>query len=295
MIDYKKIIKTEEARFKILKMLEFIPDKLMLEIQYRIKCFRKLNLKNPERFSEKIQWYKLYYRNPLMNKCVDKYMVREYLEEKGYGQYLVKLYGCWKNVDEIDFNKLPNEFILKVTNGSGTNIIINNKNNINVEIIKRQLNVWLNRSHISPGREWAYNLSTPVIIAEELLKNEKGELPDYKFLCFNGKVVNVIYDYNRFNGHKRIIFDEDWNDTGVYADDAIYEVNVIKKPIHYDEMKKISEKLSEDFPMVRVDLYNIQGKIYFGELTFYPWSGYMNFSPDEFDYKLGEKLKLERY
>lgn len=292
-MNYKRIIKSQKVRFKILKLLNFIPDNIMLKIQYKIKTGRSLNLKNPKRYTEKIQKYKIYYRNPILIECVDKYNVRKFVKEKGLSNILNELYGVYDSTDKIDFDKLPNEFILKTTNGSETNIICNDKSKLNIEDTKKKLDFFLNRETINAGREWAYNNVKPLIICEKLLKpSNNADLMDYKFICFRGKVECIIVDSDRFTDHKRNFYDINWNKIEVESDCKNIEKE-IKKPKELRKMIKIVEILSKDFPHVRVDLYNFDEKIIFGELTFYPWSGYVNFKPDEFDYKLGKNFNLK--
>ncbi len=291
---YKKLIPSRKIRFKIIKMLGFIPDKPMLELQYYIKHKRKLNLKNPKRYTEKIQWYKLYYRDPVMCQCVDKYGVREYIKSKGMEDILNTLYGVYDSFDEIDFSKLPDKFVMKTTNGSGTNFICKDKSTIDYVKLKEQFGNFFNQSSTSAGREWVYKAGDAKIIVEQLLEDPKssdGSISDYKFLCFGGKPEYVVYDVDRFVNHKRNIYDTNWNDLHIESDCKCCD-REIEKPEKLDEMLEIAEKLSKDFPAVRVDLYCIEGKIYFGELTFFPWSGYVQYTPDSFDFELGEKFVL---
>ncbi len=294
-MDYKKIIKNQNIRFKILKFLNFIPDKTMVKLQYRIKTGRKLNLKNPQRYTEKLQWYKLNYRNPLMTKCADKYTVREYIESKGLGHILNELYGVYDNVNEIDFDKLPNKFVLKTTNDSDTNIFCKDKANSDLEEIKKKMNKKIKeRTQIPLAREWAYNNSKRRIICEKLLEDKgtkDNSINDYKFLCFKGKPEFIVYDIDRYIGHKRNFYDTSWKYLNISSDCPNFG-DIVEKPEKLKEMLEIAKILSEDFPAVRVDLYCIQNKIYFGELTFYPWSGYVKFEPDEFDFILGKKFKI---
>ena len=293
-MDYKKIIKNQKVRFRILKLLDFIPDKTMVKLQYRIKMGRKLNLKNhPQRYTEKIQWYKLNYRNPLMTKCADKYTVREYVESKGLEYILNELYGVYDSVDEIDFDKLPNKFVLKTTNDSHTNIFCEDKSKADINQIKEKLNSFMKeRNNISPGREWAYDNSKRRIICEKYLDFPK-KMIDYKFYCFNGKVeyLNIIKDREESDINWGM-FDLTFKLLPVCRKGQNKISDKIERPENFDEMIKIAEILSKDFPHVRVDLYNIKGKIYFGELTFYPASGYEKFQPDEFDFELGEKFDI---
>ena len=197
MDEYKKLFKNKETRLKILKLLSFVPDKLMIKIQYKIKLGRKLNLKNPKRYTEKLQWYKLNYRNPLMTKCADKYEVREYIKSKGLENILNELYGVYDNPEEIDFNKLPNKFVLKTNHSSGTNIFCYNKSELDINSTKKQLDSWIKQKY-QAGREWSYKNIKPKIICEKLLeRDENNDLPDYKFFCFNGKVfcLYTMIDY----------------------------------------------------------------------------------------------------
>ena len=294
MNGYKKIISSQKMRFAILRMLKFVPDKAMIKLQYRIKLKRKLNLKDPKRYTEKIQWYKLYYRNPVMMECVDKYGVRKYIEKKGLGNILNQLYQVVDRPEEINFDQLPDKFVIKTTNGSGTNILVKDKKTLNIAETKKKLNDFLNMAEASAGREWAYGGSSKKIIVEELLEDNSNKdkgISDYKFLCFNGKPVYVVYDKDRFSDHKRNFYDVNWNYVKVDSDCPCFEDSV-KKPENYEKMVEIASVLSRDFPAVRVDLYNIEGKIYFGELTFYPWSGYVQYTPDSFDFELGKYFDL---
>lgn len=293
---YKNILKDRDFRLKILQLLSFIPDKIMIKIQYRIKLGRKLNLKNPERFTEKIQWYKLNYRNPLMTKCVDKYEVREYVKSKNLEYILNEIYGVYNSVDEIDFDKLPDKFVIKTTNGGGGNgvIICNEKRNLDINEIKESLNKVLKSKTSEFGREWAYKNMKPRIIVEKLLidnKNKNGEIADYRFFCFDGKPEYILYGIGDHDNRKINFYDTKWNKLDLVTEQENTEYQVIK-PKKFDEMLRIAQILSKDFPEVRVDLYYINDNIYFGELTFYHQSGYARFNPDSFDYILGKKFDL---
>lgn len=294
-MDYKKIIKNQELRINILRFTKIIPDKIMIKIQYKIATGRNLNLKRPQRFTEKLQWYKLYYRDNLMTKCADKYAVREYIEKKGYKDILIPILGVYDNANEINFDKLPNKFVMKTTNGSHTNLFCENKSKLNKEHAKDKLNKWLNRDTISPGREWAYHGIKPKIICEEYLeKDNNNDLIDYKFFCFNGKVYCLYVIIERFlkSGIKLGIYDRDFKKLNCRREDISPIEKEIYKPKNYEKMLRIAEDLAKDFPHVRVDLYNIDGKILFGELTFYDGSGYKGFIPDKFDYELGKQFKI---
>lgn len=293
-MSYKKIITNQENRFKILDLLRWVPDKIMLGVQYRIKLGRKLNLENPERYTEKIQWYKINYRTDLMTQCSDKYSVREYVKSKGLESTLNKLYAVYDSIDDVDLDMLPEKFVMKTTNGSGTNYFCTDKAKFDMEKVNKEIKSWLKRNIYAAGREWSYKNGKPRIIVEEYLEDNDNSfdgINDYKFLCFNGKPRYVVLDVDRHIGHKRNIYDVDWNYIDVSTDHENFG-DVVKRPEGYEEMVKVARVLSEDFPFVRVDLYYVNKRVYFGELTFYPWTGYVQFDPDEFDYILGKEFIL---
>jgi hypothetical protein len=292
----KNIIKNKKLRIKILNFFRFIPDKLMIKIQYRLKTGRKLNLTKPERYTEKLQWYKLYYRDHLLTKCSDKFEVRSYVTEKGLDKYLTKLFGVYDKFEEIDFKILPNSFAIKYTNGSGSNIFVKNKSTANLEEIKNIIIKWTKIRKTDYGREWCYYNVKPRIIIEELIeRDENNDIPDYKFFCFNGKVkfLYTMVDYVDNHKNGRCSFFTPEFEKLPYRRSEFKEINrTVSKPVNFEKMIEIAEVLSKDFPHVRVDLYNIKGRILFGELTFYNASGYTVFSPDEFDFILGKEFDL---
>lgn len=299
-LDYKKIIKTPAARKMILDALSFVPDRIMLPIQYRMKLGRKPNLEKPQRFTEKLQWYKMNYRDPRMHQCVDKYLVREYVKEKGLEEILIPLIAHYDSVEEVDWDTLPNQFVMKTTHGGGgLNVLVcSDKTKIDPNEVKNKLSFEKKPvAENSLGREWAYYGLMPGLVVEELLINEenpKAGMNDYKIFCYNGKPKYIVVDVDRYIGHKRNFYDTDWNNLHIGSDCPASDRD-IPKPAGFERMMEIAAKLSEGFPYVRVDLYNNGGRIYFGELTFYPWSGYVQFTPDEFDFKLGEEFELADY
>lgn len=294
-MEFKKIIKNEDLRYWLSGLLDFIPDKWMVKFMYRFKVGRKLNLDNPKRFSEKIQWYKLNYRNPLMKICTDKLLVREFVAEKGYSEILNEILGIYNTPEEIDFTSLPDRFVIKMTSGSGGNIIINDKNNIDTNLIEKKLNKWLKDRPANVSGEWAYNKESKIIIEKMLPLDASNELIDYKIFCFNGK-AEYLYLYTssfyKQQRKERNFFDLDFNKLPYQRVDYPTINKEIKKPKNFDKMVRIAEKLSEEFPHVRIDLFNINGEVIFGEMTFYHASGFVKYSPDEFDYVLGDKFKL---
>ena len=294
---YKKIIRNQALRFRILSMLRFVPDKPMLKLQYRIKCGRPLNLADPQRYTEKMQWYKLFYRDPLMRRCADKFQVRGYLEEKGYGYLLNELYAVFERPEDISLDLLPEAFVLKVSNGSSTNLLCPNKADLDLTKVKKQFREFLIQSNSNAGCEWVYNDGKPVIIAERYLTDPEqanGSLRDYKILCFSGKPEYIIcVDGRHTDRYCHVVYDTAWKKQQVVIGESSADADY-PRPVNLDQMLAIAEDLSKDFPAARIDLYSIAGKLYFGEITFFPWSGFMHFRPDSFDAILGEKFRLPK-
>lgn len=297
MDEYKKILKNKKLRYGILSCLKFIPDQLMLKLQYLIKFKRKLDLKHPKRFTEKIQWYKLYYKNDNMPQCSDKYLVREYIKSKGLEYILVDLYAVFDRPEDIKLDRLPEKFVMKLSNGSGTNLLCRDKSQLIEEEIIREFKSFVFKVKANLGREWPYMKVQSKIVVERLLEDEtyiNNAVNDYKIFCYNGKPEYVICISNRYSVRcNHLVYDTDWNKIRVASEDARIDED-IPKPDNLGEMLEIAAKLSEDFPFARIDLYSLSGKVYFGEITFYPWSGYMEFEPDDFDFVLGEKFNLRR-
>lgn len=254
-----------------------------------------LNLDNPKTFSEKQQWYKLNSKNPLMQICADKYAVREYLQKKNYGHLLNELLGVYDNVDNINLEELPQQFVIKGAHGSGFNIIVKDKTQLNWKQTKMVLNSWLHQHIAWSGREWVYQDMPRRIIVEKYLEDETGELRDYKFFCFNGKPQFMQLEVGRYTKHNtRNFYDMDWN-LMPFGKELPHNPDIqIDKPEMFEEMKKIAEDLCQPFQFVRVDLYQVCGKIYFGELTFFPAGGAPDFVPAEYDTIVGNIWKLEK-
>lgn len=281
-------------------MLNWVPDRIMVPLQYRIHTGRKLNLKNPTRFTEKLQLYKLKYRNPMMLRCTDKFEVRKVVEEIGFGDILIPLIGVYDKISEIDYYSLPNEFVAKTTDGGGGNqvLVCRNKNGLGRELFYNLLTEWIKAPKgKNAGREWAYeNGYLRRIIIEQLIKVEnQKDIPDYKFFCFNGKPYYCQLIDNRSTTETIDFYDMDWVHQDFVGLNPLCKNsgNIVPKPVNFDQLKTIASKLAGDYPFVRVDLYNANGKIYFGELTFYPASGFGRFTPDNWDEKLGQLLDIE--
>ena len=283
---YKSIIRSREARLKLLKLLNFVPDSWMVRYQYRIKTGRRLNLQQPTRYTEKIQWYKLYYRDPLMIQCSDKAAVREYVQSKGFEHILNDCYGIYKDVDELDFNSFPGAFVLKFNNGSGVNHFVHDRSKVKEDEVKSLLAKSIRGSNVKSGREWGYFDIQPRILVEKLLeRDENNDIPDYKFFCFGGRVAYLYVMKNYVDDHnlgRCSFFTREFQKLPFRRSEYLPIEDEVEKPENFDQMISIAESLALDFPHVRVDLYNMRGKIVFGELTFYPASGYSVFYPDEF-------------
>ena len=282
--DRKTIIKIQS-----LKETEY-PE--YLKSLYRSKTGKELNLDNPERFTEKIQWRKLYDRNPIYSELSDKYLARKWVEDKIGSDYLVPLIGAWEHFDQIDMKQMPDQFVLKTNNASHTNIIVTDKKQFMRRkwSAKRRMEYWLRTPFaFLEGLELHYQGIKPLIIAEEYLppENGKSSLTDYKFFCFNGTpyLCQVIAD--RSNGETIDFYDIKWKHMEITRPPYHNAAKAAEKPEKYDMMIKLAAVLSKGFQYVRVDLYEHAGKIYFGEMTFTPASGMIKFDPDEWDYKLG--------
>jgi hypothetical protein len=273
---------------------------VFLRLKFKKEFGFDLNLKNPKTLNEKLQWKKIYDRKPIYTICTDKYLVRDLIKEKIGEKYLIPLlfHGC--DIDKIDFDKLPIPFIIKPNHGSGCIIIIRDKNDIDKKDILKECNKWLKYNFYFPGREWQYKNIKPMILIEKLILDEKGRIPtDYKFQCFHGKVEFIQIDTDRFGNHKKSFYNSKWECLpfvwcGEKDNKPIFETDKnINKPKNLDEMIKLSEKLASNFDYVRVDLYSLEDKTYFGELTFTPASGFDKFFPREWDRKFGDKLKIK--
>lgn len=297
MDEYKKLLKNKDLRYRILSLLRFVPDKLMLQLQYKVKFGRKLNLKSPERFTEKIQWYKLNYKNPAMPQCSDKYLVRDYVKDKGLEHILTDLYSVFECPEDIRLDRLPDRFVMKLSNGSGTNLLCTDKSKLVEEEVIREFQRFVFKVKANLGREWPYMQTQPRIIVEQLLEDEthiNNAVNDYKIFCYDGKPAYVICISDRYSEQcNHLVYDTDWNKIRVASEGARIEEDA-PKPENLQEMLEVAAKLSEDFSFARIDLYSLNNRIYFGEITFYPWSGYMEFEPDEFDFVLGEKFVLRK-
>lgn len=272
---------------------KIIPDKAYLKLKFRASMDRKLNLKAPKTYNEKLQWLKLYDRKPEYTQLVDKYAVKDYVARKIGPEYVIPTLGVWDRVEDIDFDALPDRFVLKCTHDSGGLVICKDKTKLDVEAAKRKLQEALASKFYYLGREWPYKDVKPRILAETYMEDtESGELSDYKFFCFHGEAKAVRVDTERGTGDVKMdFFDRDLNHMPFIRNHRNADV-MPKIPDNFSEMLALAEKLSQEFYHMRVDLYSVNGKIYFGEMTFFSANGMAPFYPDEWDTIFGEWIKL---
>lgn len=276
--------------------LSWLPDKVYLKLVYKLKMKKSLNLTNPCSFNEKLQWLKINDRNTLYTKLVDKYSVREYIAEAIGEEYLIPLIGVYDKFEDIDFDCLPNKFVLKTTHDSGGVVVCKDKDNFDIDEAREKLNKSLRRNYYNVWREWPYKNVKPRIICEEFLETNHGGLPiDYKFHCFNGVPDNVMICLGRETGSTKFyFFNQQWNllkynITGKMASQDF----TFDKPEMMDKMFEIARILSKELTFVRVDLYCENNKIYFGELTFFPETGLDSNLLEETDLAFGNMIKIK--
>lgn len=272
----------------------WLKDKTYLKLEYKIRLNKKLNLESPETFNEKMQWLKINNRKKEYSDMVDKYEVKKIVGNKIGKEYVIPTLGIYDSFEEINFNELPNQFVMKCTHDSGGIVICKDKNTFDINKAKSRMKKFLKRKYYYIHREWPYKNVKPRIIIEEYIENrDTEELRDYKLMCFNGKVKYTFVCTERFsgNGLKVTFFDNNWKKMPFERHYPSSTLN-IEKPRNYTKMIELAEKLSEDIPFVRIDFYETNSKIYFGEITFFPGSGLEEFNPEEWDYKLGKLIDL---
>lgn len=271
-------------------------DRLYLELLFPLKTGYALNLENPETYNEKLQWLKIHYRKPIMTKMVDKYEAKKYTAELIGEEYVIESYGLWNTFDEIDFDQLPDQFVLKTTHDQGGVAICYDKTEFDIEAARRKINKCLKTKHYYLSREWPYKHVKPRIIAEKLLiDSSKDDLWDYKFYCFHGDPKVMYISMGRqSNKVPFYFFDNNFNSLNIERPGHISDGKTINKPKNWEKMIFLAKKASKGFPHVRVDFYNIEGKIYSGEYTFYQGGGMMPFSDKEWDYKFGSWIDLDK-
>lgn len=297
----KKIIELIKNPLKIFIFLNnrnilTLSDEKYLSLKYYIMIHKKINLEKPETFNEKLQWLKLYDRNPEYTKMVDKYEIKKYVASVIGEEYIIPTLGIYDSFDDIDFDKLPNKFVMKCTHDSGSTIICNDKNNFEIKRERKKVIKNLKRNFYLAGREWPYKNIKPRIIIEKYMQNkDEDELKDYKLMCFNGKVRCSFVCSDRYNnkGLKVDFFDINWNKMP-FERKYPNSTQKIQKPQNYELMIELAESLAKNIPFVRVDFYEVNKKVYFGEMTFFPGSGFEEFTPEKYDKILGDMLELPK-
>ena len=292
----KNFIFEKQIRFGYLSTLGFynwIPDDIYLKKEFKVRMGNELNLNNPQTFNEKIQWLKLYDRHPEYTMMVDKYAAKQYVASKIGDDYIIPTLGVWTKFDDIDFDKLPNQFVLKCTHDSGGLVICKDKSTLDITAAKRKIEHCLKRKYYYIHREWPYKNVKPRIIAEKFMVDESGELRDYKFYCFNGEPKVFLVASERFSGHRTYFdyFDMEGNHLP-FTQGGMNNPVTPELPSTFEEMKQVAMKLSHGLPHVRIDLYSVDGKVFFGEFTFFDSSGFEKFTPREWDNVFGNWLNL---
>lgn len=302
----KELLLTNRAMFcdSIVKnFLGFLPDKMYLSLRYRCQMGRWIDWKNPKTFTEKLQWLKVYDYKPEYTQMVDKFAVKDYVAEQIGKEYIIPTLGVWDKVEDIDWKSLPNQFVLKTTHGGGGGgvVICKDKNTLDKTKAIEKLTLSMHSNAGKAYREKPYLNVPRKIIAEKFMAEHKcndiaidADLTDYKFFCFGGKVKCFKIDFGRFVEHHANYYSPEgtllpFGENGLDPDPNHVEV----MPTNLSEMVSISERLSKGFKFIRVDLYNVKGEIYFGELTFYPAAGFGKFTSEEWDERLGDMIKLE--
>ena len=273
--------------------MKFIPDKMYLQIYYFSRFKKFIDFKNPKTYNEKLNWLKINDRNPLYTKLVDKYEVKEYVTNLIGEEYIIPTIGVWNNFDEIDFSKLPNQFVLKCTHDSEGLVIVKDKSKLDIKSVKEKLTNSLKNNFYYIGREWPYKNVKPRIIAEKYMEDKKlKELRDYKFFCFNGEPKAMFIASDRANNVKFDYYDLNFCHLDI-KQKYPNSTKKIDKPINFEKMIELSKDLSKDLKHARIDFYEVNGRIYFGEITFYHFSGFMPFQPKKWDTKFGDWLKIK--
>ena len=282
---------------KILKKIKYamriIPDRQYIQIYYFSHFKKFCNLKNPKTYNEKLNWLKLHDKNPIYTRLVDKFEAKEYVKDIIGDQYIIPTLGVWDNFDDIDFDELPQQFVLKCTHDSEGLVIVKDKDKLDKEMAKNKIESALKQNFFYIGREWPYKNVKPRIIAEKYMEDHiDGELRDYKFFCFDGEPKAMFVASDRASDNVKFdYFDLNFNHLDIKQKYPHAE-QPLRKPVTFEKMIELSKVLSKGFPHVRVDFYEVDGQLYFGELTFYHFSGFMPFEPNKWDKIFGDWIKL---
>lgn len=271
-------------------LLNWMSDEMYLKMRFRGEMGKKLNLGNPQTFNEKLQWLKLYDHNPEYTDLVDKIKAKEKIGKIIGEEYIVPMYTSWSDANKIDFKALPQQFVLKCNHDQGSVIIVSDKNDIDILNVKKWFDKKLKKSPYPGTRELPYKNIKPMIFAEKYLG---GAICDYKFYCFNGQPLFLYVGQGLTEDHSLKIdfFDMDWKLMPFYRNDYM-RLGMVDRPRHFEKMVEIAKKLSQNVPFVRIDLFEEDNRVYFSEFTLYPGSGYMPFSPPEYDVIVGNLLKF---
>ncbi len=290
MLNYNSVI--DKCDKFLQKTARYWPDKLYLSLLFRLRGGYKINFNNPQTFNEKLNWLKLYDNNPLYSQLADKYGAKLYVKSIIGENHVAECYGVWNDANDINFDELPDQFVLKCTHDSGSRIICKNKSLLDISTVINNLNQGLKKEYYYKSREWPYKNITPKIIAEQFLDDHNGgnELRDYKFWCFNGE-PKVVYLTNKGADIYENFYDMDFKPLDVNHGFHRHAPE-FKEPDNFQEMKKLATQLSKDLPFVRVDFFDVDGNIYFAEFTFYDWGGMRPFTDYNWDLKLGQWLRL---
>lgn len=276
------------------KLFDDLSDETYLKIKYLYRMKKMLNLENPQTYNEKLQWIKLYDRKSIYTTMVDKCEAKKFVAELIGPEYIIPTYGVWNNVDEIDFDELPEEFVLKCTHDSGSVIICKDKKSFSYDEAREKLRRSLEKSAFKDGREWPYKNVERKIIAEKYMIDAKDEeLRDYKFFTFNGEPKILYIAQGRGKGEETVadFFDMEFNHLDLRIDHEMAE-ELPHPPKNFELMINLARKLSQGTPELRVDFYEVNGQVYFGEMTFFHCSGFWPFRPEKWDHILGEWINL---
>ncbi|RMA94440.1 ATP-grasp fold amidoligase family protein [Priestia megaterium] len=286
------------AEMKNVYYKHFVTEEDFIRKRFKERVGREVNLKEPKKYNDKLQWLKLNWYDPLATICADKYAVRQFITDRIGENYLNKIYGVYESVDQININTLPDSFVLKGTHGSGFNIVCKDKSKVDWNKEFKKMRRWLNTNYYLQNKEWVYKDIKPRIICEQFMKQDDGdELRDYRIFCFNGepKFITVDFSINDKNHTRRNLYDLEWN----LMDKEISYPRELKiqvdKPKKLGEMITLSKKLASGFPHARIDFYYIKGKVIFGEITFFHQSGMGKIKPVEFEEKMGSWLQLSKF
>lgn len=285
---FKRVI-----NYFVTRLVFVLPDKTYIKIKFWLETGYRLDLNNPQSFNEKLQWLKFNDQHDEYTMMVDKYLVKDYVASLIGEKYLIPTIGVYNTIEEIKWEDLPQQFVLKTTGDSGGVIVCKDKTKLNIDETKKKLGKLKNRNYYKYNKEYPYKNVHPRYIVEEYIVDESGyELKDYKFFCFNGEPKFVQIDFDRYSNHRRNVYDINWNLLDLQIKFPKGHDRIFPKPDNYEEMLEVARMLSKGIPHVRIDLYNVTGKIYFGEMTFFHGSGMEVFTPLEWDYKFGDFIKL---